>query len=478
MISPTAISEQATARSAPTVWGLSPSQVHDRFWAARGVQVVRQGEPSEIVNHAELFLLTDRRLLTIFKIRRLVDQLSWLAPEMMVIRLHEARDHGYREVVVTDERSRFVRFHRQYGASDARLARVALTPSRRVAELWQSASDPKAGWRELRRRVGRARRTVVSVDANVYDRTMPEEVMQCLRDLVQVWKTPDATISRVRKVHGDVWSDRATQPDGGVRFTGPAWIGAGRSELPATNVVGPAVLWDDPAHRPDSEDLQWQEIEPSQPFERPVQPRRRSSFTLLVKRAFDVAFSLAVLVLTLPLYPLIMLAIWLEDGRPFFFVHRRETLGGREFPCVKFRSMRKDAERIKADLQKRNKADGPQFFMEPDDDPRLTHVGRVLRKLNLDEIPQFVNVLRGEMSVVGPRPSPRAENQCCPSWREARLSVRPGITGLWQVQRTREAGMDFQEWIRFDIAYVEKASWRLDLYIIWRTVLIMLKLSD
>jgi len=175
-----------------------------------------------------------------------------------------------------------------------------------------------------------------------------------------------------------------------------------------------------------------------------------------------------VLLFTVPLYPFIMLAIWLEDGRPFFFVHRRETLGGREFPCIKFRSMRKDAEHIKRELAGRNQADGPQFFIE--DDPRLTRVGRVIRKCNVDELPQFINVLLGHMSVVGPRPSPYRENQYCPPWREARLSVRPGITGLWQVKRTRRRGADFQEWIKYDIEYVESANWRLDLWIIWRTL--------
>ncbi len=87
--------------------------------------------------------------------------------------------------------------------------------------------------------------------------------------------------------------------------------------------------------------------------------------------------------------------------------------------------------------------------------PRLTRVGRLIRKYNLDELPQFFNVLVGDMSVVGPRPSPRKENQYCPPWREARLSVRPGITGLWQVKRTRRTGSDFQEWIKYDIEYVE-----------------------
>jgi lipopolysaccharide/colanic/teichoic acid biosynthesis glycosyltransferase len=165
--------------------------------------------------------------------------------------------------------------------------------------------------------------------------------------------------------------------------------------------------------------------------------------------------------------------VWLEDGRPFFYGQRRETLGGREFLCWKFRSMRKDADRIKKELKARNQADGPQFFMAQD--PRLTRVGKFIRKTNLDELPQFWNVLRGEMSIVGPRPSPRAENQYCPPWREARLSVRPGITGLWQVKRTRRQGLDFQEWIKFDIQYVERQSLLLDMRILWETFVVVLR---
>jgi lipopolysaccharide/colanic/teichoic acid biosynthesis glycosyltransferase len=183
---------------------------------------------------------------------------------------------------------------------------------------------------------------------------------------------------------------------------------------------------------------------------------------------FDILFALFAIAITAPLYPLVMLAIWLEDGRPFFFAHRRETLGGSEFSCLKFRSMFRNAEQVKAEYQKKNQADGPQFFIE--DDPRHTRVGSFLRKSKLDELPQFFNVLVGHMSVVGPRPSPFVENQFCPVWREARLSVRPGITGLWQLKRTRQKGLDFQEWIKYDLEYVENSSWRLDLWILWRTV--------
>jgi lipopolysaccharide/colanic/teichoic acid biosynthesis glycosyltransferase len=109
------------------------------------------------------------------------------------------------------------------------------------------------------------------------------------------------------------------------------------------------------------------------------------------------------------------------------------------------------------------------------DDPRIFGVGKWLRKLNIDEWPQFWNVLIGQMSIVGPRPSPDRENQMCPAWREARLSVRPGITGLWQVMRTRGRGeSDFQEWIYYDIQYIKKQSIWLDIKIILKTFVVAL----
>jgi lipopolysaccharide/colanic/teichoic acid biosynthesis glycosyltransferase len=130
--------------------------------------------------------------------------------------------------------------------------------------------------------------------------------------------------------------------------------------------------------------------------------------------------------------------------------------------------MVKNAERVKAALVSANVSDGAHFFIK--DDPRVTRTGRLLRKLQFDELPQFINVLLGHMSVVGPRPSPDKENQFCPAWREARLSVRPGVTGLWQVRRTRAAGTDFQEWVRYDLEYVQRQSLGLDLRIIFDTI--------
>jgi lipopolysaccharide/colanic/teichoic acid biosynthesis glycosyltransferase len=135
--------------------------------------------------------------------------------------------------------------------------------------------------------------------------------------------------------------------------------------------------------------------------------------------------------------------------------------------------MAQNSESLVAQLQSINKADGPQVFIE--NDPRVTRLGSVLRRLHIDELPQLWNVVRGEMSLVGPRPSPDRENQFCPAWREMRLSVRPGITGLWQVRRTRAEGEDFQEWIRYDIEYVRTASFLLDLKILVATVRNMIR---
>jgi len=172
-------------------------------------------------------------------------------------------------------------------------------------------------------------------------------------------------------------------------------------------------------------------------------------------------------VLFLPVLPLLALAVKISSPGPVFFRHRRQGLHGEAFDCIKFRTMRAGADQIQDKLRFVCEVDGPQFKMA--DDPRITSVGRFLRETYLDEIPQFFNVLRGQMSVVGPRPSPESENTLCAFWRDARLSVRPGITGLWQVCRTRESMKDFQEWIHYDTCYVRELSARLDLWICWRT---------
>ena len=458
----------------PTVWGMDPVALHDYFWAARGVCVVRPGETARIPEGAELFLLTDARTLAIFRLRALVESLAWTRPSVLFVRLQGQERLGYRETVVADDDGRLFGLRRIYGNAVPRLTKVALTTNREIALHWQRAQDPGVAWRALWRETRSNRRETAITKGRVYDRLDRRRVAQFVEDLIQHWKDPSATITGIREVSPGVWAPRSTRVAPSTRFVGRVWLGTGRTINPSTSVIGPSALWDDPTTRPAVQTLRWQDIEPTDVLAGPTRPSTAATSSLqpTIKRAFDVVFSLCALLLTLPIYPLVMLAIWLEDGRPFFFGHKRETVGGREFACLKFRSMRNDAEHMKEQLQKQNQADGPQFFMA--NDPRLTRVGRIIRKLNIDELPQFVNVLKGDMSVVGPRPSPHKENQYCPAWREARLSVRPGITGLWQVQRTRRAGADFQEWIKYDIQYVERAGLWTDLYIILKTFRVLI----
>ncbi len=188
------------------------------------------------------------------------------------------------------------------------------------------------------------------------------------------------------------------------------------------------------------------------------------SYPRFVKRLLDVILSLTVIILCAPLFAIVALIIKLDSHGQVFFRHRRQGLQGKEFYCLKFRTMITGADEIQDKLRSKNMVDGPQFKL--DNDPRTT----LLRDTFIDEIPQFINILRGQMSVVGPRPSPKKENSLCPPWRDARLSVKPGITGLWQISRTRQPGRDFQEWIHFDTEYVRRISLRLDLLICWKTV--------
>lgn len=191
------------------------------------------------------------------------------------------------------------------------------------------------------------------------------------------------------------------------------------------------------------------------------------SYAGCLKRIADVVAAVIVLILFAPIIPLIALVIKLTSPGPVFFKDKRQGLHGKAFECIKFRTMLVGADKIQDKLRIVSQVDGPQFKMT--DDPRLSTVGRFLRNTYIDEIPQFFNVLFGQMSVVGPRPSPESENTLCPSWRDARLSVRPGITGLWQVCRTRQPMKDFQEWIHYDTRYVRDLSLWMDLWICLQT---------
>lgn len=189
------------------------------------------------------------------------------------------------------------------------------------------------------------------------------------------------------------------------------------------------------------------------------------TIAMVFKRTVDIIFSLAALLIASPLMLSIALAVKLDSEGPAFYVSDRIGKRGRVFPCFKFRTMVKDAEKKKRALAAKNERDGILFKLT--NDPRVTRIGRVLRKYSFDELPQLLNVLRGEMSLVGPRPPIASEVEKYELEHFRRLEVLPGLTGLWQVQSRQDSS--FSKYIALDTAYVENWSPWLDLKILVRT---------
>lgn len=194
--------------------------------------------------------------------------------------------------------------------------------------------------------------------------------------------------------------------------------------------------------------------------------RQRSVDALIIKRVIDLTVATIGLILAAPLLLLIMLGIWLTMGRPLLFCQERTGYNGRAFKMYKFRTMKRDAEQQKASLERLNEIDGPAFKMNTD--PRVTPLGSLLRRASLDELPQLVNVLTGRMSLVGPRPLPVNEQQRIHGPQRRRLSMKPGITGLWQV--SGRSDLSFDEWMRLDLAYVDEWSLGLDFQLLLKTI--------
>jgi exopolysaccharide biosynthesis polyprenyl glycosylphosphotransferase len=185
---------------------------------------------------------------------------------------------------------------------------------------------------------------------------------------------------------------------------------------------------------------------------------------LAVKRCFDVVVSATVLLVCAPVALAIAVAIRLDSAGPVLFRQLRAGKHGRPFTLLKFRSMRVGAEALLPSLQRHNEMCGPVFKMR--EDPRVTRVGGFLRRTSLDELPQFLNVLRGEMSVVGPRPPLPSEVRLYERWQRRRLSMKPGITCTWQVSGRND--LDFDRWMELDLAYID--GWTL-----WRDVVILIR---
>jgi exopolysaccharide biosynthesis polyprenyl glycosylphosphotransferase len=185
-----------------------------------------------------------------------------------------------------------------------------------------------------------------------------------------------------------------------------------------------------------------------------------------LKRTFDLTLSIIGLILLSPVLLIIAAAVKLSSSGPVIYRSARPGMAGRPFYCFKFRTMRAHAEQVQADLESLNEKSGAIFKIR--DDPRLTGVGRFLRRFSLDELPQLVNVVRGEMSLVGPRPLPMRDFDRLEEWHKKRYLVLPGITGLWQVSGRSE--LDFDDLVRLDFLYLERWSIFLDLRILLRTI--------
>ena len=184
------------------------------------------------------------------------------------------------------------------------------------------------------------------------------------------------------------------------------------------------------------------------------------------KRALDLALGSIAFLIAAPVVAIAALAIKLDSKGPVFHRAVRVGRGGRKFTFLKLRSMRVGAEELRGLLLHLNQAEGPAFKLH--NDPRVTRVGRWLRKLSLDELPQLLHVLQGHMSLVGPRPPFPEEVERYEPWMLRRLSVRPGLTCLWQIRGRSD--LSFDEWMRLDIEYVDRLSFRLDLEILVLTI--------
>ena len=205
-----------------------------------------------------------------------------------------------------------------------------------------------------------------------------------------------------------------------------------------------------------------------------IYPRRYVSLVLEEKRAYsiakrtlDIILSLLALIVLFPVLLLVTIAISIEDGGKPFFTQERTGKDGRVFKMYKFRTMIKNAPQLHEQLLSQNEMDGPAFKMT--NDPRVTKLGKILRKHGIDELPQLVNIIKGDMSIVGPRPLPVYEQDLCDEYQDQRLLVKPGLVCYWQ-SSPRKNTMPFDEWIELDLKYITERSLITDLKVIISTV--------
>lgn len=211
----------------------------------------------------------------------------------------------------------------------------------------------------------------------------------------------------------------------------------------------------------------WYEaLEPNRQKHTKVQ---KTNMYIFMKKVIDVIVSICGLVILSPILLIIMIAIKIESKGPVIFSQDRVGYKGEIFKMYKFRSMVVNAEELKVSLEEKNEMDGPMFKIK--EDPRITRIGRFIRKTSIDEIPQLINILKGDMSLVGPRPSLEEEVKEFNPWMIERLEVKPGLTCIWQVSGRND--ISFEEWMKLDIKYVREKNLVLDIKLILKTFLVL-----
>lgn len=196
---------------------------------------------------------------------------------------------------------------------------------------------------------------------------------------------------------------------------------------------------------------------------------KNAQYYLIAKRITDIVLSSIALIILSPILLIVALAIKIDSKGPIIFKQDRVGRNGTIFGMYKLRSMVVNAEELKSKLENKNEMSGPMFKMK--DDPRITRVGKFIRKTSIDELPQLINVIKGEMSLVGPRPSLPKEVEQFKPWMKERLVVKPGITCFWQVSGRNN--IPFEEWMKLDIKYVKEMNYWLDIKLILKTFFVL-----
>ena len=426
----------------------------------------------------------------------------------------EAAGQGTKEYVQLDESGRVWRIQRYYDGVTClhgHTVAAALVPVSALRELARRVLSDLAALRRVLIEAG-----VVTRDrglADLFDLTRESGLLKLNEHLLRglerrgpalgylapapgVWVAAGSVVDPTARLVGPVIVHADVRLEANVTVVGPAVIGAGsqvrRGAIVAHSVIAAGTCLpensatyhrlrgagapddgEEPAHASDELTAAARGdrrlAAPSEDHTANDASYRRRAAYVATKRIVEGVIAALGLVVLSPLLVLTAAAIRATSRGPVFFAHEREGKDGRPFSCWKFRTMVAHAHRQQRALYRQNQVDGPQFKLPRDQ--RVTWVGRWLRTTNIDELPQLFNVVRGQMSLIGPRPSPFRENQICVPWRQARLSVRPGITGLWQLCRHERSAGDFHQWIYYDTLYVRHLSPIIDLKILLATVL-------